>query len=166
MKTQFKISRPYLDEIKADLLRPHEFAYERVGFLYGVHSSNLILAQEYEAINDSDYIHDEKIGARFSGDVIRRALERSMRTRQSVFHTHIHDHAGEPFLSSVDVKSVVEISRSLTAVNPDVEHGCLILSNDQCKAYILKDSGRLEPILTSVIGFPNTVFNRERSNER
>lgn len=166
MKTQFKISRRYLDEIKTDLLRPHEFAYERVGFLYGTQSFNLILAQEYEEINDSDYIFDEKVGARFSGDVIRRALERTMRTKQSVFHTHIHDHDGEPFLSSVDVKSVMEISRSLMAVNPDVEHGCLILSNDQCKAYLLKASGRLEPVLTSVIGFPNEVFNKERSNER
>lgn len=166
MNGQFKISRAFLEAVKADLIRPHEVAFERVGFLFGIQFKNLIIGHEYEPIGDQLYIEDSKVGARFSGGVIKEVLERSLRTGQSAFHTHIHEHDGEPFLSMVDVRSVVEISKSLKAINPGADHGCLILSNDQAKAYILTPDGQLAPVLTSVIGFPISQFNKEKVYER
>lgn len=166
MSVQFKILRTLLETVKADLVRPHDIAYERVGFLYGTQVNNLILAQDYEPIGDQFYIEDTRVGARFSGDVIKAALERTLKTGQAVFHTHIHEHDGEPFLSMVDVRSVIEISKSLKAINPGADHGCLILSNDQVKAYVLTSQGQLVPMPTTVLGFPISQFNKEKVYER
>ena len=35
MTTKVRITRKLLDAVRADLSRPHPFAAERVGFLYG-----------------------------------------------------------------------------------------------------------------------------------
>src|ERR1017187_627609 len=60
MKPIIKIPRGLYEQAKADLLRPHEFAWERVGFfstLYGKTKSRTIVhCVAYHPVQDGHYI--------------------------------------------------------------------------------------------------------------
>lgn len=159
MKHELKITKRFLSRIREDLYRPHDFAYERVGFVYCRSSAGLLVASGYHPIPDDFYIEDRMVGARFSGEAIRLAMQRSMKTKEGVFHVHVHEHKGEPELSNVDIRSVVEIAEAVTEVNANSPHGCILLSEDWCKTYVLNRSKKkLELTKTSVIKFPLTFF--------
>lgn len=159
MKNEMRITKKFLNRIKEDLYRPHDFAYERVGFVFCKHISGLLLASEYRPVPDDLYIEDRMVGARFSGEEIRLAMQRSLKTKEGVFHIHIHEHKGDPELSGVDVRSVTEIAEAIMGVNSAAPHGCILLSEDRCKTYILnKNHRKLEHIKTSIIKFPLTFF--------
>lgn len=161
MNDEMKITKNFLKKIRNDLYRPHLFAYERVGFVYckAVEKNKALLATAYEAIPDQLYIEDKMVGAKFSGDAIFGAMKRSLKTKEGVFHVHIHEHKGEPHLSNVDIRSVLEISNSLSDVNPDIKHGCILLSEDWCKTFVLSnDKKSLKLIKTDVIKFPFSIF--------
>ena len=79
MRVRFKITTGLLASIRADISRPHAFAYERVGFVsaavawsaWGV----LILAQEHHPVADEDYVPDPSVGAMMGPEAIRKAME-------------------------------------------------------------------------------------------
>lgn len=159
MNLEIKITKDFLNQIKSDLYRPHEFAYERVGFVYCKPTLGSWVASKYQPIADEKYIKDPYVGAKFSGDEIRIAMQRSLKSKEGVFHIHIHEHAGEPHLSAVDIRSVTEIATALSNVNSSAHHGCILLSEDWCKAYVLNPvTKKLELIKTKVIRFPLTFF--------
>jgi hypothetical protein len=160
MNHEMKITNRFLKEIRKNLYRPHSFAYERVGFVYcKATKEGSLIASTYEAIADELYKKDKMVGAKFSGDAIFAAMKRSLKTKEGVFHIHIHEHKGEPHLSGIDIKSVLEISNSMADVNPNVKHGCILLSEDWCKTYVLtNDKKRLEAIKTNVIKFPFSIL--------
>lgn len=164
MKIEMRITKNFLKDIRHDLYRPHSFAYERVGFVYcrSYSKDHMLIASTYEPVADHFYIEDKMIGARFSGEAIRLAMQRSLKTKEGVFHIHVHEHRGEPELSRVDIKSVLEISCALSDICPEINHGCILLSEDQCKTYVLDNNKKkLELIKTSVIGFPFSFFYPE-----
>lgn len=161
MSDELKITNKFLKEIRLNLYRPHPFAYERVGFVYckPAKKKGSLIASTYEAISDQLYIEDKMVGAKFSGDAIFAAMKRSLKTKEGVFHIHIHEHRGEPHLSNVDIRSVLEISNSLSDVNPNIKHGCILLSEDCCKTYVLSDDKKsLQLIKTYVVKFPFSIF--------
>lgn len=164
MNYEFRITDELLKAVRLDLERPHEFAFERVGFIHCNNSVNkkLILATSYGPVGDSKYIPDRFVGAKFSGEEIRAVMEYSLQTKQSIFHVHLHEHLGEPELSKVDQKSIIEITNSVTEVNPSVRHGCILLSDNHCKAYLLSESRKeLVQIKATVVGFPIQIFSKE-----
>jgi hypothetical protein len=121
MKLVFRIEGKLLDRIRADLRRPHPFAHERVGFISAkagaLPADGLtIMAVDYHPVADDHYLDDPRVGAMMGSAAISKALEIAYRTNSSMFHVHLHEHAGTPQFSPTDTsenaKFVPDFSRS------------------------------------------------------
>jgi len=136
-----RIPEALLRAIRADLSRPHAFAAERVGFVEAALGNKdaeekLILASAYVPVPDAEYIDDPTVGARIGGALIRRAVERALTGRTSVFHIHAHEHGGRPRFSGIDLTEIPPIVRSLRVVGRTQPHGALLLSRDAAAAMV------------------------------
>ena len=108
MKMTLRITRILLDDIRRDLERPHEFASERVGWVFCRFGSTnsaglLVLAHEYMPVADDHYIDDGRFGALIGAAAFRRARERTLDDALGIFHVHMHAHAGPASPSAVDL---------------------------------------------------------------
>ncbi len=121
--------------IIADLRRPHEYAYERVGFCYGssVNLSSgdwLVIINNYKPVLDYHYIRSDDVGARVNSEAIRDAFQFAYTSRLSLFHVHLHDFdSAIPTFSDVDLISGTDIVRSIAGFVPSQVHGLLLLSD-------------------------------------
>jgi hypothetical protein len=127
-------------EMLCDLRRPHEYAYERVGFMCcrqsALRSGNLLLAYKYKPIRDDQYLEDRTVGARFDGSSIREAMQTALTEGSSVFHVHLHEHRGQPRLSGTDIREMQQIMPCFVNLRPDRLHGALVLSVDSAFARV------------------------------
>jgi hypothetical protein len=134
MRIKFKILTALAAAIRADLLRPHFFAAERVGFIScragRTPDGIVILASEYHPLEDADYIDDRSVGAMMGSDAIRKALQRAYAGGVSMFHVHLHDHPGRPGFSGVDSRESAKFVPDFFNVRPDLPHGAFVLSRD------------------------------------
>ena len=69
MNARLKLTGRLHDIIVKDLMRPHPFALERVGFVFGrigsgLDGTSVVLLTHYHAVADDQYIDDPKVGAR------------------------------------------------------------------------------------------------------
>jgi len=135
MKVVFKIMDTLLDEVRRDLIRPHEFAAERVGFLVcrparlnggGI----VILAHDYSPVDDPDYVDDPSVGAMMGPRAIRKALEFALNNQSGMFHVHMHEHFGRPRFSRVDIRESARFVPDFWNVRSEMPHGAVVLSND------------------------------------
>jgi hypothetical protein len=134
--THIKIIAPLLEEIHADLSRPHTFAAERVGFLTcGVaHTADdtlVLLGSRWHPIDDVDYIRDASVGAAIGPAAFRMILKFAYHHPVSVFHVHRHDHRGLPEFSSTDTRSAQKYVPGFFNVQRSLPHGAIVLSIDQ-----------------------------------
>lgn len=141
MKSYFKITRPLLDAALVDLSRPHDFAYERVGFLtcrfaLTVRQHLLVLADAFHPVADEDYIEDERYGALIGGAAFRKALQLAYSKKVGLFHVHLHDHLGDPLPSSIDLRETARFVPDFFNVRNDVPHGAIIFSRDSISGRI------------------------------
>src|SRR5262249_6328674 len=94
------------DLAREDLRRPHPFAAERVGFLFGRLDTSaegpMVLLTAYAPLADERYIPDPNVGARIDSQAIRDAMQRVIRGRECAFHTHWHGWPGPPSFSPAD----------------------------------------------------------------
>lgn len=138
MKMRLRMTHSMFARMVADLRPPHEFAYERVGFLFckqsGTPSGVLLLASRYAPIRDDQYIRDESVGARFDSSSIREAMQIALSEGVCAFHVHLHDHRGIPRLSGTDVREMQALIPCFVNVRPDRVHGALVLSSDSATA--------------------------------
>jgi hypothetical protein len=140
MKTRIKFTRRLLDRARADLERPHMFAYERVGFFtagataYG--DTILLVARSYIPVDDADYVHNPKVGAMIGSNAMRKALQFAYRARSSLLHVHSHGGWGRPEFSGVDLKSGAEFVPGFFHAIPRMPHGMMVLSADSASAKI------------------------------
>lgn len=153
-----------------DLSRPHPFAAERVGFVLArlgslADSGNLVLLHGYHSIPDDQYIEDHGVGARIGCEAITwgmQAAYRGRRTREGVFHVHLHGHKGNTGMSVVDRRELPEMVRGFHAVGTEAAHGILILSLNHGSAWVW--SARKNEVVAAskicVIGHPLGVFDR------
>lgn len=157
--TQLRIPSALHREIHTDLVRPHEFAGERVGFILAGYSkdSNLLLALDYLQLKDEEYIpaENELACASFGRDAIRRILNLALQRQESIIHVHHHAFGGAAF-SRVDLNSLRELLPSFRGVVPDSPHGALIMTDTELNGFILPvSSPNFEPLSKiSVVGFP------------
>lgn len=135
MKAIFKITSKLAERVRLDLARTHPFAMERVGFLVckvgalpnrGV----MILAHDYRAVEDGDYINDPTVGAMMGPGAIRKALQFAYHNEVCMFHVHPHDHLGAPWFSRVDLREGRKFVPDFWNVRPHLPHGLLVLSRD------------------------------------
>lgn len=146
--------------IKADLMRTHPFAYERVGFLYSKTSDNnfLSLAFEYEPVDDENYEEDSLVGASINSNAIRKSMQYAIEHHCGVFHVHFHGYYGEPRFSRIDLNSLQRLIPPFNVVSPDNLHGAIVMSNDSASSIVLvPGSKRLKTGNVSIIGFPTKV---------
>lgn len=147
--------------MKADLLRPHAFAAERVGFLFvgsGKAEGGEVLAigAEYRSVADDHYVEDTRSGARISGNAIRMAMQHVLDTGHGAFHVHLHDHPGVPGFSGMDRDEQPRLVRSLRNVGRDVPHGMLVLSDDSAAAWVWLPGQDIPvvPDQIAIVGYP------------
>ncbi|MDR6941344.1 ThiF family adenylyltransferase [Mucilaginibacter pocheonensis] len=141
--------------IMTDLKRPHDFAYERVGFIFGVTTTineytRLITFNGYQPVDDDDYIKDDSVGACIGSRAIRSAMQRVMDQSCSAFHVHLHNHKGQPKPSGDDIAGLPPVIDSLANIDPDQPHGVLILSKDSFFSWV-KVKGEIQLVIPEII---------------
>jgi hypothetical protein len=141
MNITIRISRHLDSEIRNDLIRPHQFAFERIGFVSGVHSKlekdeYLIILKKYYPIDEVDYIKDHSVGARINGNAIRKIMQHILDNHEGMFHIHMHPFNVPPGMSRTDSREIPPVLESLRNVDKSVMNGCIILSNTLYIAHI------------------------------
>ncbi len=170
MKIAFKITDALLRVIRSDLKRPHAFAAERVGFI-ACNAAQLpeegliILAKEYHPVADEDYLKDWSVGAMMGPAAIRKSLQIAYSANMSMFHVHMHEHAGVPSFSRVDLKESQKFIPDFWNVQPDLPHGTLLLSHNSAIGLCwTPDKPSIVPITDiTITGSPLTRFWRKVS---
>jgi hypothetical protein len=135
MRIRFKMTEQLLLEVRKDLLRPHPFAAERVGFLAGrvgslVPSGLIVLAHSYHAVEDEDYLDHPGAGATINSAAMRKALQFAYQNNTAMFHVHMHTHVGLPSFSLIDETESAQFVPDFWHVQPQIPHGAIILSLD------------------------------------
>jgi ThiF family len=156
-----RFSRSLIDRIRDDLARPHPIAYERIGFVTcrlgrGRDGELLVLARDYLPVDDAHYLLDKSVGAKINSAAIRAAMQHALDTGDGLFHVHGHGGRGIPSLSPTDRSELPRLVQSLRVVGDAAPHGALLLSGDQCTAWIWLP-GACDPIVPeriTVVGYP------------
>ena len=163
MTIKVRITRKLLDEVRADLSRPHPFAAERVGFLYGRLACTdpaLVLMTGYEPVADDRYINDPWSGARIDSHAIRGAMQGVLDRGQGGFHVHMHHWPGRPVLSRMDAEEIPPVVTGLRRVGLAHAHGIVLLHAEECAAWVWlpgRDDS-VEAQSVSDVGFPLKIF--------
>ena len=164
MNIHFKMTQQLRAEMLADLARPHEFAFERVGFISCQAARTptclLLLAQSFHPVADEDYLPDESVGAMMGTDAIRKALELAYNTGVAMAHVHCHDHKGKTWFSGIDLKESAKFIPDFFKVCPNVPHTAIVFSRDSAAGLCwTAKTGRPQVInKISVVGNPLEVI--------
>jgi hypothetical protein len=170
MKLEIKLTGYLYDRMMADLIRPHPFAAERVGFVFARMGSladqgKLILLNRYHSIPDEQYVDDPTVGARIGSDAMTWAMQAVYQGRpahEGIFHIHLHGHSGESGMSKTDAREIPRLIPGFQSVGREAAHGIIILSSDHGSAWVWlpghKDAKPADQV--SVIGAPVGVFER------
>jgi hypothetical protein len=174
MNVSIKMTGQLYDEILRDLERPHPFAFERIGFVFGKigtasEEGKLVLLTRYHAIPDGHYIDDPTVGARIGPDAMTWAMQavyHGRAAREGIFHIHMHACPGETGMSRTDAREVPPMIPGFQSVGRDAAHGIIILSLDHGSGWVrLPGSKDLVSCTSmSVIGTPVSVFDRGRAS--
>ncbi|MBK7763323.1 MAG: hypothetical protein IPI46_08105 [Bacteroidetes bacterium] len=139
-KIYIRIPERLLEAILEDLRRPHDYAYERVGFCYGrsVKTSEtdwLIILNDYKPVKDENYIETNQVGARINSKAITEGFQFAYTNKMSLFHIHLQDFdGGLPEFSFDDLLSGNELMESITSFVTSQVHGLIVLSNNSFNA--------------------------------
>ena len=170
MKVEIRLTGSLHEKILRDLARPHPFAAERAGFVFGrvgslANEGKLVLLTRYDSIPDDQYVDDESVGARIGSDALTWAMQAvyyGRPAREGIFHIHVHPHRGETRMSPVDRREIPKLMPGFQSVGREAVHGIIILSLDHGAAWVWLP-GRKEPVAAgtiSVIGKPLGVFEK------
>ena len=131
MRLSFKITDAMLERCRTDLHRPHEFAFERVAFLITKtawsDSRVVVLAYDYVAIPDEQYVYDPSVGARISQESVRNALNHALLRKCGVFHVHSHHFGRMLWFSETDLVDQDQMIPDFFSVSPNQVHGSLLI---------------------------------------
>lgn len=160
-RVQMRVPRLVAERTRADLLRPHPFAAERVGFAFARcgtadPDSLVVLLVDYHPVPDGDYVRDERSGARIGSKAIRAAMQAVLAGPDSLFHVHLHEGKGQPELGKMDRRELPRLVSSLRAVGPNQPHGLILLSEDCWAAWVWLPGGP-DPVFVdriTIVGYP------------
>ena len=164
MKVTLKIQAKLLDEMRVDLERHHEFAYERVGFLLAAATKTasgiVLVVQDYHSVADDDYERSQSVGAQIGSDAMRKAIQAAYRPSRSLLHVHTHHGRGTPCFSGVDLRSAEEFVPGFFNPIPKMPHGLVVLSDDSATGKVwLGPDGRQTSISKFIrVGAPYRRF--------
>jgi len=154
-----RCTRRFHAAMLADLRRPHEFAYERVGWVFAkqarAKSDVLLLPVEYVPVEDANYIRSARAAACFDTQTIRGALQHARNSGLSCLQVHLDDHAGDTDFSDTDIETIDALAASLRVVAPNTAHGGLVLSQASGTARVWwTDLALPAAAQVSIVGFP------------
>jgi hypothetical protein len=168
MSVQIRLTRSLYDAMQADLRRPHPFAGERVGFLYGRAAQAgagrlLILMTAYVPLSDERYVEDPRVGARIDSEAIRSAMQGVIDRNEGVFHTHLHAWPGRPGFSRTDLAELPRLVSSFQTVGRSHAHGLFLLSDDQAYAHVWLPDQKTPTGASriNIVGFPMSLIEGE-----
>lgn len=168
MKAIFKCTDKLLTTVRSDLVRPHEFAAERVGFLscrFGSlpNGGFVILACGYHPVEDTDYIDDQAYGALIGPSAIRKALQHTYNYAVGMFHVHMHAHRDKPGLSTIDKNEMAKLVPNFFNARNTVPHGALVLSVDSACGFFWLPNRPLPAPITKIVavGAPMTIIGEK-----
>lgn len=152
-------------QVLADLQRPHQTAFERVGFVkakLGIVSSDecLVLFTDYWPVSDDDYLVDGSVGARINSRAIQSAMQVILDEDVGIFHVHLHPFPGRPQLSQTDIAGILPLISSFQSVGPELPHGILLLSanNAACYVWLPNNKQAIAVQKISAVGFPSKFY--------
>ena len=166
MRLEFRITSALVGRIRADLRRRHRFALERVGFISARPAATpvglTLLAIDYHPVADEDYLDDPSVGAMIGPAAMRKALQLAYKGDVSMLHVHMHEHAGFPAFSRVDLREYPKFVPDFFNVRPDLPHGAILLSHDEITGLIWPRRGAQPQLLDEAIkvGAPLRIFRR------
>jgi hypothetical protein len=139
---ELRVPMDLLSRMRADLIRPHPFADERVGLLATVSvdsgfAGTVVLARDYISIPDDGYVEDSSVGARINTGTVRMAVKLAhagQASKLGVLHVHLHPHSGLPVLSGTDRREIPRFVQGLVNVSTVGAHGFVVLSDDAAVA--------------------------------
>ncbi len=140
MKITLKLLTSTLNDALHDLERPHEFAYERVGFFTaGVCQTDddalLIIVRNYHSVKDEHYLRDPNVGASIGSDAMREAIQAAYLKNSALIHVHTHGGFGKPSFSGIDISSGRKFVPGFFHSVFKMPHGLMVLSNDSASAH-------------------------------
>ena len=166
MKLEFRITSGLAGQIRTDLRRRHRFAFERVGFISARPAATspglTLLAIDYHSVADEDYVNDPSVGAMIGPTAMRKALQLTYKRDVSMLHVHMHEHAGPPEFSRVDLREYPKFVPDFFNVRPRLPHGAILLSHDELTGLIWPCRGAQPQRLDEAIeiGAPLRIFRR------
>ena len=150
MQILFRANQSFMCEVREDLMRPHEFAEERVGFIAVRVAQGLnifvLLAESYHPVSDADYLRDPSVGAMLGSEAIRKALEIALFHPVGIIHVHMHFHSGEPRFSRTDLREQPKFVPDFFKVRRTMPHGALVLSEDAAYGRVWLSSDQIVEI--------------------
>lgn len=156
---QLRIPAALLSAIRNDLTRVHVHAYERVGFLTAGCSvleggGLLLLARGYRPVDDADYVLNRQVGAMIGPDAMRKGLQEAYRSCSALIHVHMHEGAGVPRFSRLDLTEGQKFVPSFFNAVPRMPHGLVVLSKDSACGLLWSSPTRTPQYLDriSVVG--------------
>jgi len=165
MSPHIRLPRSLYDAMQADLRRPHPFAHERVGFLYGRLANAgtarpLILMTGYAPLDDDRYLNDPRVGARIDSAAIRSAMQGVIDRGEGVFHAHLHAWPGSPAFSLTDRAELPRLVSSFQTVGRVHANGLFLLSDDEAYAevWLPEQKAPLPASRINIVGFPMSLI--------
>ena len=162
MSVRVRLRRDLFDAMVADLRRPHPFALERVGFLYGKLARaldlRLVIPFEYVPVPDEQYLDEPDAAATINADALFDAHQRTRRAQDCCLHVHMHLGEGSTWFGTTDLKTLRRIGPSLQRMAKGGAHGGLVLTLSTAST-LLWLPGDTEPSRgrVSIVGFPTSV---------
>ncbi len=160
MMIHVKMTKLIFDNMRADLSRPHPFAFERVGFVLARKEMSgdtlTIFATSYQPILDTLYIDDQEVGAKIGAEALRGIMQRAYLAKDCILHVHLHDHLGQPRFSKVDRIGYNQMIPSFHNIGGTAVHGGMIFSHDSAAGLIWtsKDKEPSPVNKLSIVGYP------------
>ena len=141
MTPQIRLTRQLFYDMHADLRRPHPFARERIGFVFGRLANAtspwpLVLLTRYVPLADARYVPDWTVGARFDAEAVRFAMQEVVTHDEGCFVVHAHDWPSRPRFSITDQRELPPVVRSFRNVGRQHPHGLVLLSPDSATSEI------------------------------
>lgn len=162
MSALVRLRRDLFEHMVADLCRPHPFALERVGFLYGKLARALdlriVIPFEYVPVPDEQYLDEPDAAATINADALFDAHQRARRTQDCCLHVHMHPGEGPTWFGTTDLRTLRRIGPSLQRMANGAAHGGLVLTGSTAST-LLCLPGETEPSRghVSIVGFPTSL---------
>lgn len=164
MHARLKLGEGLLEQIRADLARPHPVAHERVGFLTAGatvegFSRLLLCARDYRPVDDDDYLpsSDPMVGVTIGSSAMRKAVQAAYRPPAAILHVHTHGRRGRPMFSRVDLEGAAQFIPSFFGPIPRMPHGMLLLSDNSARALIWTAAHQAPIMVTDIVTIGRSI---------